>query len=146
MSTTVKSSAIQKITPKELFSVSFVTRELYDDEKIEIIKQKILESKKDVMFFERDKIIFYSFSSKELNGPNRGKVLIFLDYLKDYSLKPETNFWRFGVVDKETGEISMLFDGKSVAKQKNLFDFFKIAKTIVATKFKNKKVITFTIK
>ena len=146
MSITVKASAIQKITPKELFSVSFVTRDMYDDAKIEIIKQKILESKKDVNFFEKDKIIFYSFSSKELNGPNRGKVLIFLDYLKDYNLKPETNFWRFGFIDKQTGEISMLFDGKSVAKQKNIFDFFKITKTIVAAKFKNKEVITFTIK
>ena len=143
MAKTVKAHESKLITARELFSLSYGTRELYDEKTIENIKQRILDRSKmrvggSVEFFENDGVIFYSSTFTEEGGPCNGMEMTVINYLKDYSILAGGELWKFGFINKKTGEIYLLFGGHYIAKgRKDAFHYFEIAKTVTANKFKN---------
>jgi hypothetical protein len=128
---TVKAHETKLVTARELFSMSYATRELFTDKKIESMKKSIIEKKKlemvSVEFFENEGIIFYS-ESKE-------KDLTTIEYLKDYTIT-NGELWRFGFVNRKTGQITLLFGGHCVAKgHKEAIKYFEIAKVVTNNRF-----------
>lgn len=142
MEKTVKAHETKLITARELFSMSYATRELYTPDNIESMKKKVIEKLKlrmtSVTFFENEGIIFYSSTFKEENGPNKGEKLTTINYLKDYSVMSAGELWKFGYINKKTGQITLLFGGNCVAKgRQEAFKYFEIAKVVTTTRFEN---------
>lgn len=137
MERTVKPQETKLITARELFSMSYATSELYTKEKIASMKKKAIEKmvlkKTSYEFFENEGVIFFSHDEK-----NKEDEITVLDYLKDYSLTSHGDLWRFGFVNRKTGQITLLFGGNCVAKGKTeAFRYFKIAKIVTTNKFEN---------
>lgn len=129
---TVKAHETKLITARELFSMSYGTRELFTDKKIESMKKSIIEKRKlkmvSVEFFENEGIIFYSAEDKDLTT---------IDYLKDYTIT-NGELWRFGFINRKTGQITLLFGGNFVAKGRNeAVKYFEIAKVVTNNKMDN---------
>lgn len=142
MEKTVKAHETKQTTARELFSMTYGTRELYTSEVIESMKKKIrerIESKKaNVEFFEDDGVIFYSSTFTEESGPNKGDKLTTITNLKDYSVMSGGELWKFGYINKKTGQITLLFGGHCVAKgRREAFKYFEIAKIVTSNKFEN---------
>jgi hypothetical protein len=140
MEKTVKASEEKMITARELFSMTYGTRELYTDEKIDAMKKRILEKfakKREklsvVEFYENDGVIFYASANAE-----KGGEFTSIDYIKDYTAESTGELWRFGFFNKKTGKITLLFGGHSIAKGKSeVFKYFEITKVVTTSKYKN---------
>lgn len=142
MEKTVKAHEIKNITAKELFSMTYGTRELYSDQQIETLKTKITNRIKmkmaSVEFYENDGVVYYAHTFVEPEGPNKGDEITTINYIKDYSVMSAGELWKFGFLNKKTGEITLLFGGNCVAKGRSeAFKFFEIAKIVTTHKFKN---------
>lgn len=141
---TVKPTELKNISAKDLFFMSYPTRELYTAEKIDEMKNKLVkiaaEKKELVRFFENDGIIFYLWTFTELIGTEKGKKMTVINCIKDWSAMSGGDMWKFGYVNSKTGTITFMFDGNYVAKgRKRAYELFNIA-TNVATKTLQKDV------
>ncbi len=141
---TVKPFESKSITAKELFGLSYITSEMYNDEEISRMKKRVLNIQKPhqtvITFFEDDGVIFYISTFVEEDGKNKGKSLTTINCLKDYSISNDDTFWKFGFVNKLDGSITLLFGGYLVAKNRSeAFHYFEIAKAATKMKFKKSK-------
>ncbi len=139
---TVKAYETKLVTARELFSMTYGTHELYSDSEIESMKKKVVERLKlkmaSIEFYENEGIIFYSHTFIEEEGPNKGDSITTINHLKDYSVLSGGELWKFGFINKKTGEITLLFGGNCVAKGRNeAFKYFEIAKVVTENKFAN---------
>jgi len=143
---TIKAQEEKLITARELFSMSFSTKELYSDHKIDEMKRKSIEKAKlkkhSLEFFENEGVIFYAETSV-----TKGKTFTIINYMKDYTLSTAGSLWKFGFVNKKTGQITLLFGGQCVAREQEAVKFFEIAKKIASVKYSNSKdLLTFAHK
>ena len=145
---TVKAAQTKSISAKELFSMTYGTYEMYKQERISVMKQKVKERMEDAEFYENDGVIFYTATIK--GEEKKDNTLTIIDIIKDftYTMKAKKELWKFGFVNKKTGEITLLFDGEGVATcQNEAFKFYEIAKVVTNVKFQNKSdLITFAHK
>jgi len=133
--TTVRATETKLVSAKDLFSLSFGTNEMYTPQKIANIKRKFVDLSKSrlatINFFENDDVQFFVSKEKETEGSLKGKEFAIIDYIKDYNLTPLTEFWKFGFVDKKTHQITLLFGGHSIAKDKiQAIKYYEIAKAV----------------
>lgn len=145
---TVRANETKLVSAKDLFSLSFGTCEMYTPQKIESIKRKFTDLSKTklatINFFENDDVHFFVSKSKETEGLMKGKEFAIIDYIKDYNLSPLTEFWKFGFVDKKTHQITLLFGGHSIAKdKKQAVKYYEIAKAVAK---KSPNLIPFAFK
>jgi hypothetical protein len=145
---TVKAYDTKTISPRELFSLTYSTKELFTFEKIEEMKCKIIESLNpkgeiEIEFFENEGVVFYCSSFKE-----NGKKLTTINDLKDYSIISGGELWKFGFVNRKTGNITLLFGGHFIARNRQeAFKYFEIAEVVTSNKFEDSKdLIAFAIK
>lgn len=132
MKKTTKAQETKMITARELFSMSYATRELYSDEKIEEMKKEAISQNPVVEFFENEGIIYYIMTFVE-----QGKSLATINNLIDFTSE-HGKFWKFGFINKKTGNIIMLFNDNFIANGRNeAFSYFEIAKIVTANKFEN---------
>lgn len=132
MEKSVKAHETKLTTARELFSMSYATRELFTEEKIASMKRNVIErmelKKINIEFFENEGIVFYSEKAKDLTT---------IDYLKDYSIQGG-ELWKFGFINRKTGQITLLFGGHCVAKGRNeAVKYFEIAKVVTTNKFEH---------
>jgi predicted Holliday junction resolvase-like endonuclease len=132
--TTTKAFETKMITARELFSMSYATRELYSDEKIASMKKEAIEkAHANIEFFENEGIIFYIHKFKE-----RGKELATINTLTDFTSLSGGELWKLGFVNRKTGQIILLFGGHFIARgRKEAFKYYEIAKLVTANKFEN---------
>ena len=120
MAKTVKPFETKEISPSDLFSLTYPTRELFSSEKIELMKKKLesmlTSENSNVEFFENSGIIFYCNSFLE-DGVN----FTIINDLKDYTLTSEGNLWKFGFVNRKNGNIWRKFCCKWKKGSLNLF-------------------------
>jgi len=132
---TIKAHETKMITARELFSMSYATRELYTDEKIALMKKDAIskqKAKSSIEFFENEGIIFYVYTFLE-----HGKQLATINNLTDFTVE-EGKLWKFGFVNKKTGQIILLFGGNFIARGlKEAISYYEIAKTVTSHKFEN---------
>ena len=59
-----------------------------------------------------------------------------------------SDLWKFGFVNKKTGEITLLFGGYFIANnRKEAFKYFEIAKVVATKKYADKEeLVTFAMK
>jgi hypothetical protein len=129
---TVKAHETKLITARELFSMSYSTRELFTENRIASMKKKVIDKMKlkmvSIEFFENEGIIFYSEKEKEMTT---------IDSLKDYTIS-SGDLWKFGFINRKTGQITLLFGGNCVAKGRNeAIKYFEITKVVTTNKFEN---------
>lgn len=136
---TVKATETKSISARELFSLTYGTRELYTQEKISSLKKKVKLKTANAEFFESDGVVFFA-SLIEGSGDNKGHHLTMINFINDfsYSMSSKKELWRFGFVNRKTGEITLLFGGQCVANGRNeAFHFYEIAKVVTNKKFEN---------
>jgi len=145
MEKTVKPFETKEITAKDFFSLTYSTRELFTDEKIDSMKKRIesLMNNSNVEFFENSGVVFYCNSFVE-----NGMKFTVINDLKDYTLSSEGNLWKFGFVNRKNGHITLLFGGNFVANgRKEAFKYFQIAKIVTTNKFANSEdLVAFAFK
>lgn len=145
---TVKSYSIKEVTGKELFKTNIPTRDLYSASQLENIKSKITTDANKigdkVDFLEDDGIIFYAYNDLKEDFT----VLRHLRRMPKLFENDQHARWCFGFVNRETGKISLLFGGHSVADEASAHDVFNIARQVVQKRFPSlaKHLITFSIK
>ena len=136
MEKTTKAHVTKLVTARELFSMSYGTRELYSDEKIASMKMEIIQKEKgkekNVEFFENEGIIFYIYTFVE-----HGKQLATINNLTDFTSE-HGELWKFGFVNKKNGQIILLFGGNFIARGiEDAIKYFEIAKVVTTNKFEN---------
>jgi hypothetical protein len=136
---TIPANKTLRITARELFSMTYGTREQYSSKKIDVIKMKIPHTKK-LEYFESDGVIFYT--TLDLD-----RKITRINNLKDYTLHSSEELWKFGFVDRETHEITLLFGGHSVGRDTQALEYFEITKAVVRARFPNyKNLVPFAFK
>jgi hypothetical protein len=132
MEKSVKAHETKLVTARELFSMSYATRELFTENKIATMKKNLIEKMKlkhvNIEFFENEGIVFYSEKAQDLTT---------IDYLKDYTIN-SGELWKFGFINRKTGQITLLFGGNCVAKGHNeAIRYFQIAKVVTTNRFEH---------
>ena len=131
---TAKAYTVKKISPAEIFG----SKSLVGAAEVAHLKKKVCIKFSKTDFFSYEGVAFYAIHFEDIT------VLRHIKDLSDFSMKSKCT-WKFGFVNKTTGEISLLFGGHSVADKNSVRELFKIAADVVKYKFQDDKLITFSM-